>query len=728
MSEPGWRSWCRPALFGLVLFLAAPKPAGARPRLGLALGGGAARGIAHVGVLEWLEDHHVPVDCVAGTSMGGLVGGVYATGMSAAELHALLASTDWGHLFQPGADYPALPFRRKEDAWQYPVRFELGLRDGVNLPAGLNPGQHVSMLLSRVALPCSGTDSFDALPTPFRCVAVDLNTAQEVVFADGSLATALRATMAIPGVFDPVRVEGRVLVDGGVLDNVPVNAVRAMGANVVVAVEVMAVEGGTAPEDLLGLAERSLRVMMEAMARPGLAQADLVLEPDLQGLSTDDFDTVDVLAARGYAAAAADSVFLTQFAVSEAEWKEYLAARRARRPASPVVPAFVEVRGLSGRPARAAETRLAPLAGQRVDPAAIERALEEIVGDGRAASALYGIVRRGDQAGLRVDLQPRLHAPPWMCFGIDIHNRDVDTDFDLGARATFLDLTSTGSECRIDGVVGTTLGAASELLQPLGSGRLWIAPRVQAVRTMANAFVDDELVARFERWRVATGGDLGLFPGTRSELRAGYEIGWDDFRRRIGAASLPEPKGRDQQLRLRMAFEGSDRPYVPRRGVRAEGRAAWFIEAPGATRDFGQLQAQESSAIPLGREGTLCLTAELGASVGGEVPPAYAFTLGGPGHLTAFEFEQLRGRHLALGRLEYQFQVAQLGAVSGDRVLLTAAGEIGTVFDTQDEAEAEYCGTAGVVVETPLGPGFAGFSVGTSGERRFYVSFGRLVR
>jgi NTE family protein len=653
---------------------------------------------------------------------------VYATGMSAREIHALLAGTDWTSLFSPAADYTALPFRRKEDAWQYPVRFELGLHDGVHLPVGLNPGQHVGMLLSRLALPCSARDSFDMLPTPFRCTAVDLNTAQEVIFAGGSLAAALRATMAIPGVFDPVRVGDQVLVDGGVLDNVPVEVARGMGADVVVAVEVMAVDDRAPLEDLFGLAERSLGVMMGALARPGLATADLVLDPDLHGLSTDDFSAVDVLAARGWAAAAADSAFLSRFAVTPAVWEEYLAARRARRPSAAFVPAFVEVRGLAGRPARIAQARLATMLGQPLDTAKLERTLEEITGAGRAASALYAIVPRGDRVGLRVDLQPRLHAPPWMRFGIDAHNRDVDVDFDVGARVTFLDPTSAGSEWRLDVVLGTNLAAGSELLQPLGTPRLWIAPRVLVGRTMADRFVDGAQVARYERRRAAVGGDLGLLPGSKSELRAGYEIGWVGFDRRIGLPAFPESDGRDQQLRLRFAFDGLDCACVPRQGMRAEAKAAWFTEAPSARRDFGQFEARETVAVPLGRDGTLRLTGEAGASVGGPVPPAYAFTLGGPGRLTAFQFEELRGRHLALGRLEYQFVVARLGHVTGERVLLSAAGEIGSAFDSKEAAQAEFCGTAGVLVETLLGPGFAGLSVGTSGTRRIYVSFGHLAR
>src|SRR5260370_697315 len=206
-----------------------------RPKIGVALEGGGAMGLAHIGVLKWFEEHHIPVDYVAGTSMGGLVGGFYATGMSPDELKTLIDGMDWRKILGDRTPYEDLAFRRKEDQRAYPNSLIFGLRGGLNLPPGLNAGHQIGLLIDRVTLPYDEVSSFDALPVPFRCVATDLVSQKPYVFKDGSLAVALRATMSIPGAFSPVNDGKAVFVDGGLVDNLPTDVVRQMGAEIVIA-------------------------------------------------------------------------------------------------------------------------------------------------------------------------------------------------------------------------------------------------------------------------------------------------------------------------------------------------------------------------------------------------------------------------------------------------------------------------------------------------------------
>ena len=207
-----------------------------RLRIGVALEGGGALGLAHIGVLKWFEEHHIPVDYVAGTSMGGLVGGFYATGMSPEELKKLIDGVDWNKVLGDTTPYEDLSYRRKEDQRAYPNALVLGLRNGLSLPSGLNSGQQIGLLIDKITLPYYGLNSFEDLPTPFRCVATDLVTGKEVVFDKGSLAEALRSTMSIPGAFKPVFDKDRVLVDGGLVNNLPTDVVKEMGADIVIAV------------------------------------------------------------------------------------------------------------------------------------------------------------------------------------------------------------------------------------------------------------------------------------------------------------------------------------------------------------------------------------------------------------------------------------------------------------------------------------------------------------
>ena len=259
----------------------APSPrytAQSRPSIGVAFGGGSARGIAHVGVIRWLAEHRIPIDVAAGTSMGGLIGGSFATGMDADELAAMLAGIDWDLMFG-SSSFAYKNIRRKADSRAYPTRLEFGLKGGIVAPTALNNGEQIELLLGRIAGPYSDLDHFDRLPTPFRAVAVDLVSATEVVMDRGSLAQAMRATMSLPLIFPPVERDGRVLVDGGAMNNVPADVVRAMGADRVIAVNV----GDLADREginysMSGLAGATLDAMMRASTKSSIASADVIID------------------------------------------------------------------------------------------------------------------------------------------------------------------------------------------------------------------------------------------------------------------------------------------------------------------------------------------------------------------------------------------------------------------------------------------------------------------
>ena len=215
----------------------APEPRPERSRIGLALSGGGALGLAEIGVIQWIEEHHIPVDRIAGTSMGSVIGAMYATGMSPDEIRDFALQVNWDQALLPEPMYRDLSFRRKQDRRDFLVKAPLGLKQGLEGPNGYNPGQGVGLLLDRIAFPQSTISSFDDLPIPFRCVATDMQSGEAIVLHDGPLAEAVRASMAIPGIFTPVEVKGRMLADGGMVQNIPVETVRAMNADVVIAVE-----------------------------------------------------------------------------------------------------------------------------------------------------------------------------------------------------------------------------------------------------------------------------------------------------------------------------------------------------------------------------------------------------------------------------------------------------------------------------------------------------------
>jgi NTE family protein len=390
-----------------------PRPAAPdRPKLGLVLEGGGALGLAHVGVLQWLEEHHIPISYVAGTSMGGLVGGLYATGRPAAEVRELVSTIHWVEVLRGTTPFPALTFRRKEDAQEYPSSLEFGLRNGLQFRGGFNTGQGVSLILDRIALPYSHIHSFDDLPIPFACVATDLVSGKEQVFRDGPLGVALRSTMSLPGFFTPVRYGDYLLADGGLLNNFPINIAKEMGADIVLGIHLEGAPLG--PQESLSsfaVLGRSISVMIAANELRSMEQADLLVTVPLQKYTATDYDKADAIINAGYNAAAAKGALLSSFSINEAAWEQYLAERNARRKTSPV-PQFVEVTGTNRQLASAIEKEASDLVGQPIDQQKLARGIMTLTGMGRFSSLTFSMVERDDQPGLQIQAIQKPYAPP----------------------------------------------------------------------------------------------------------------------------------------------------------------------------------------------------------------------------------------------------------------------------------------------------------------------------
>ena len=392
-----------------------------RPLVGVAFGGGSARGLAHIGVIAWFEEHHIPIDVAAGTSMGGLVGGAYATGMSADELHTLIAGTDWDTMFG-STSFPFKNVRRKEDARSYPSRLEFGLKHGIAPPTSLNNGQQVDLLLARIAAPYYTIDRFDALPTPFRAVSLDLMSAERVVLDGGPLATALRATMSLPGVFPPVERDGRVLVDGGAIDNVPADVVRDAGAGFVVAVDVGAAPAQRIDQSMFGLLGHTIDAMMRASTRAALKSADLVITVDMRGFGSLDWRRADELIARGYQAAEQHRDALLPHRLDDAEWQAWTAARAARRRTVVPVPEFITLTGVEYGDAAIVRRTLEPHLHRPVDTPLLERDLQALTGLDRYESVTWRMIEENGRTGLLISALPKAYAPPFLMLGLNVEN------------------------------------------------------------------------------------------------------------------------------------------------------------------------------------------------------------------------------------------------------------------------------------------------------------------
>src|SRR6204780_4206654 len=325
----------------------ADRAAAERPRIGLVLSGGGARGAAHIGVLKMLDQLHVPIDVIAGTSMGAVVGGLYASGMSGEQIQHALSSLDWQGGFRDRPPRTELDYRRKEEDREYLVNLPLGIQGRrLVIPKGLVQGQMLTETLRQLTLPVAAITDFDRLPTRFRAVATNLETGNARIIGDGDLTTAMRASMSVPGLFAPVEYRGELLVDGGLTDNLPIDIARAMGVDVLIVVDAgFPLQPRKSLNSLPGITNQMLSILLRKDIERDLATLgpnDIVINPQLGDFTSYDFPNTMKIVHAGAVAAEVAMERLSALAVSDADYARYQQARSELRSGMPKIE-FVRV-------------------------------------------------------------------------------------------------------------------------------------------------------------------------------------------------------------------------------------------------------------------------------------------------------------------------------------------------------------------------------------------------
>ena len=719
-------------LFTVVLFVTAfsqSAPTPPRPKVGLVLEGGGALGLAHIGVIQWLEEHRIPVNYVAGTSMGGLVGGLYATGHSAPAIKELIKTIDWDQVLQGQTPYKNFSFRRKQDAAEYPNRLEFGLKKGLQFPEGFNSGQEVMMILDRVALPYSGINDFNDLPTPFACVSTDLVTNQPYVFRRGSLSLALRSTMSLPGIFDPVRWNGHIFADGGLMDNLPVDVAKSMGADLTIAVHLETAKvDPTATLSSFGVLGRSISVVIAANELRSMERADMLISVPLEKFGSMQYNRVEELIKVGYAAAEAKAALLNTLSVDEPTWQAYLAERAARRLTAPA-PQFVEVVGTSKTLANAIENDLKNNIGKPVETAVLQEQLFDLKGQGRFSSFSYQMTNRDNKSGLLVTATEKPYAPPivqpLLLFG---GSNFSGVDFSAGARITFLDFGSYRAELRNDVIIGAQYGINSQYYRPLNIASKWfIAPEGFADYLQYPIYQRDVFIAQYRRTSVGGGLQVGYEFGRVAQLTLGYTGAQESLAPKIGDASiLPNVSGRFGATTLRFALNEVDNPVIPRSGEYADISTSWVDANPGAAHSFPTANGTLVKFIRLNTPSSVYFGARGGTTFGNELVGVPLFSLGGPNAFAAY------GENELLTDQYYQFQtgylrkVAKLPVLLGEGLYFNSLLEVGRVFAPPFKSQTPGDAVVAFIANTIFGPVELGGAIGTAGHRRVFFKLGRI--
>ncbi|MGD9599212.1 MAG: patatin-like phospholipase family protein [Steroidobacteraceae bacterium] len=735
MRHPDW--WRRPmAVAALALLLGAPL-AQAREKIGLVLGGGGARGAAHIGVLRALEREHIPVDYIAGTSMGAIIGALYASGYSVDEIQAILDHMDWGDVFRDGASRDAMPMRVKELDRAQMIPFEVGVdRHGLEVPPSIVIGQKLNLVLRRLLVQTTESIDFDSLPIPFRCVATDVGKAEEVVFGDGDLTIAVLASASIPGAFAPVRYDGRLLVDGMVTDNIPVDVARRMGADRLIVVNVseplLAADELTSPVSILtqvlsGLVDReSARVLATLTAN------DLVLRPDMPGITSLDFAKVGDAVRAGESAAVAQAATLRRFAVDPAEYAA-LRATQARHPIGNPRIEFVDVRSDSSRTAGLVRDRLYTQKDKAFSFDEVSTLVDRAFGAGTYQRIDYRLEERGGGYGLIVRPVDKAWGPNYLRFGLqfedDFKGRD---DYQLNAELRMTGLSATGAEWRNLLQLGRESGITSEFYAPFGAlGRWFLSPQLQYLAVNQPLRIGNDEAARY---RVDTSsGELrfGRDFGEHTRIAVVASRSHDRGKRLVGAAPFPDSRRADLAgVRLQYLFDSLDSVAFPTRGGRIEASYGRYGHALGAHERGDLARLSWDQAVSYGRN-----TVSLGARASVSTDNVTAFStdanLGGLTYLSGFGEDELLGSQMLFARVMYYRSFGAGESLISMPLYVGFSAETGNVWDDFDAISGRDLVKAGSVfvgVPLPIGPLRFGFGYADSGDRSFYLTFGSYVR
>ncbi|MEJ2515639.1 MAG: patatin-like phospholipase family protein [Gammaproteobacteria bacterium] len=706
-----------------------------RPRVGLVLAGGGAKGGAHIGVLKVLEELHVPVDCVAGTSVGALVGGGYAAGLTPSDMEEFVLGIDWRAVVGGAGERDLEPIEQKQQGVIYSNRIEAGIRDWrLRLESGLVDTNDIENLLREYVAAARRQPDFDRLPIPFRAVATDMVSGEMVVLKEGDLATALRASMAIPGAFSPVISGDRILADGGMVRNIPVDVARQLCADVVIVVNL--VEDPPRPEDLQSAAQllsRSTDVMFsvnEKVQLDTLAADDVRIDVPVGDIGTAEFDRIAEAVPMGAAAARRASHQLAALAVEPADYAAWRARVTSEQDVEVRV-AEIVYEGLE----RVNEDYLRHYAtirpGDVVDTEVLSR-------EARAMSALRDI----ESVGYRLEGEPAATRLVWMprekSIGPDYVRFDLggystvsgDWGFALYAEHRRTWMNDRGAEWRSDLLLGRDAGASTSVYLPFDvAQRYFFQPRLFAGMSDEAIYRGDERVARYRFSDLGGGLELGVNLSRYLQARIGYRFARRNVDVDTGPEVFPEVEADDAGPVFRAVYDSRDTRFSPTEGLAVALEYVASDGALGGDRDWERAELGVGLNVPLFARDVLWVTGAAGSALGSELPFDRAFAFGGPSSFPGLELGQIRGDGYWTVGTSYLWRIRELISLRGDALYLGTRLQAGGISNRIDGAADKdiYGASVFLAGRTLAGPLSVGVGRASTDSWSLWLAVGRPV-
>jgi len=704
----------------------------ATPRIGLVLSGGGARGLAHVGVLKVLEDLRVPVHCVTGTSMGAIVGGAYAAGGTAEGLEGFVRNADWNEIFRDSPPRAEISTRRKIDEYKTLFAPEYGLKNGgLVLPKGIIAGVSIHGFFRLLTQQAVEIGDFDKLPIPFRAVAADIETGEAVVLSKGSLSRAMRASMSVPGALAPVEIDGRLLVDGGIANNLPIDEARRLCGEIIIAVNI-----STPPlkreeiSSALTVGGQLINFLGKVNVERQLASLgprDVLIAPELGDISAGSFERAADAIRIGEDAARAIASSLSRYSLPE---EQYKALRRRQVVEKKPMGSVDEIR-FEGLQRTNPDVLRALLESKPGDPLTEEKVsadLRRIYGRGDFESVDYHIQQDPGKRVLIIQPREKEWGPDYVRFGLGLATDfQGENYFNILAQYRRTWLNRLGGEWLNEVKVGQNTYFATEFIQPLEErGRYFVAPYAKFGQELRGVFFDEQRVGEYQTNETRLGLDGGALFGTWGEARLGGVWRRVNAHAETGPSILPDVKETTAGLRALFFVDQLDNAWFPRGGYRIVGKAYAADEAVGSDRTYQRLDGQLNAVKTWGAH-SVNFAISGGTDLHSDMPGYESFTLGGPLRLSGYRIDQFSGSRFAFSRLMYYNRAIPLPDLLGSGLFLGGSLEAGQMQGRSDGlpfAGTIWSGSVFLAASTFAGPAYFGFGVGEHGHYSVYLLLG----
>jgi len=699
--------------------------------VGVVLGGGGARGFAHLGVLRELERLHIPIRCIAGTSAGALIGGMYANGLDLDQMSEDFKRADWDQMLSGKVARSDIPYDKKRDDYKNYLDVSFGLKDGqLKVPRSAINSQQIEMFIRKLTQDRQ-IDSFDKLPLPFRAIATDLANGEAVVFDKGSLAEALRASMAVPGLFDLVETHGRLLVDGGLARNLPIQDAQQCAQHLIV------VDVGTPPlkkdeiNSLFDVVAQTSNLMVNRNVKEQLALLrpdDVVIRPALNGYNVASFVDNQAIIQSGSEAAAAQSAALSRYAISPERYAAW--HQRLLLPAAPQIDTVQVVAPAGFVNHQELDKQLVGQAGPDTVNT-VRETLRQIFFGGDFDRISYDIATQEGRNVLTVLPLEKNIGPNYLHFGLSLNSTTPgDSSFSFLASYQRDWVNGAGGSWRNELVLGTDKRFKSEFYQPFYYGSPFFVAGSASYQQQPLSFFDDTHIkyAEVSNDIMSLNGDLGMVLGPYGELRLGLYDSRVHSYVSMGEISLPPGDNSHDFLGLRasLVIDQFDNPRWPRSGYYLNAQLSADQPALGSFADSKLYNATAEDVMTFG-DLTLRVSGKMRGTLN-RAPDDYRLqSLGGFLNLTGYQAGELLGNRVAFSRLMLYWRAASLPSILGSGLYAGVSAEVGKVWDnpfTGNDTQWIPASSLFLAADTILGPFFIGVGNAKDGKLSAYIYLG----